>query len=609
METHRPEGSLEISRPVWPIAVLVFGLTSLAFYWPNLNGWFLIDDVPLIHLGRIVAADNPWILLAPDVGIYWRPVVKLVIALEAYFFGLTPLGYHIMSLIYHAIAGTLVYLLALRLTRSRSASWLAGLIFAMHPIHYFTVNWISARYDLFCTVFVLAALIWLCKYLEKKKPTQLVWFLVFQLLAVFSKELAFVLPVLAFLIVIACGTGNLTDRLKRSGLALPASLALLLIVLAVRFFLLEGLGGPELFALRGPLVAVGYLLLLLPYVMFSPLISPASADPLILRLLVLGLLTALALLTVVWLLSGNRTRRLMPWAMALAACLPFAGMIKVTWELEASYLLYLPSAFFCMGLGWLLLPRSDKLSGPIRMVGLSAAVLFLLIFAPMLMHNNRAMAQATQVAEKIDHEVVRILGNEPRLQTVFFWNFPRRIHGIYLYFDDLGLNFLHRYDRTRLSLVTLGDKLYSDQGNDQPRRLIYCASESENPTADEIDISELTLPSGNRIMELPAELRIDLKEAKAFPGELNRYPIVEVVRWIESSGQPDTECHIRWEGQTVEDRAIAEDLLVDETADCRVILVGDDPRWTATVKMESLRITTGDRQAEELLFRSGGIID
>jgi hypothetical protein len=176
------------------VTVLVYsGLWSAGFVW---------DDIPLIvrndalsqaSLSAIFGAD-----LWADTGAgevasgYYRPLVLLSFAVDRFFFGLQPLGYHLHSLAWHlaAVVG-LVYLL--KDLVGDEAALLGGALFAVHPVQSEVVIWISARNDLMAAAFGFAALgmVW-----GKGRPglSRLVGAGLLTVLAALSKETAFVLP-------------------------------------------------------------------------------------------------------------------------------------------------------------------------------------------------------------------------------------------------------------------------------------------------------------------------------------------------------------------------------------------------------------------------------
>ncbi len=102
-----------------------------------------------------------------------RFLANLSFAVEYRLWELKPLGYHAVNLLLHLINTLLVYLLVLRIVArwrwevalvaapprsGRPAAWIAGWLFAVHPVHVETVNSIAlGRGYLLATAFGLAA--------------------------------------------------------------------------------------------------------------------------------------------------------------------------------------------------------------------------------------------------------------------------------------------------------------------------------------------------------------------------------------------------------------------------------------------------------------------
>jgi tetratricopeptide (TPR) repeat protein len=172
------------------------------------NGFVHDDDFQLVrnpyvrsfrHLKEIFTT-NVWSFLGPAVSNYYRPMMTLGYLITYKIFGLRPYGFHLVSLMLHALVVCLVFALTQRLTGDRVWAFVAGAWFALHPIHSEPVAWIAAVTDLELTFFYL---ITFGLFLALARPGggrsgRLVAAMggAF-LLALLSKEQAMTLPVLA----------------------------------------------------------------------------------------------------------------------------------------------------------------------------------------------------------------------------------------------------------------------------------------------------------------------------------------------------------------------------------------------------------------------------
>ena len=177
-------------------AFLLF-LLCLLLYLPTMHHGFVMDD-------RWLVTENPYIkswryipnMLTQDAWNiwvqhnYWRPVFSLSLALDYSLWNLNPSGFHLTSVLLHAINAVLLYLLGTRL-RSRSCGVLAALLFALHPMQSHAVNVVAARGDLLATVFMLLSL-------HAFFSRRLLALAVSLALALLSKETSMVFPLALF---------------------------------------------------------------------------------------------------------------------------------------------------------------------------------------------------------------------------------------------------------------------------------------------------------------------------------------------------------------------------------------------------------------------------
>ncbi|EDO39962.1 predicted protein, partial [Nematostella vectensis] len=89
----------------------------------------------------------------------YRPATILTFRLNYLIHGLQPLGYHVVNVGMHVAVSVLFVsacdVIFQGLTSSDSATLLAGLIFAIHPIHTEAVANVTGRADVQCALFYL----------------------------------------------------------------------------------------------------------------------------------------------------------------------------------------------------------------------------------------------------------------------------------------------------------------------------------------------------------------------------------------------------------------------------------------------------------------------
>ncbi|MDH0292302.1 hypothetical protein N7414_24515 [Pseudomonas sp. GD04087] len=176
------------------VALLYWPINSLGYVWDDTT---LFLDSPLLR-----NPENIWVSLSTQLlpgTTYFRPVVLLTFILEFKIFGVRPDVSHGINYGIFLVNCVLVFLLAWRVGRARGArarmlrATLAGLLYGCNPVLLESAAWVSGRFDLLVTAFVLLGLLSLSCFHGVVR--NIIVSAVF-LLAVCSKEMAITFPVL-----------------------------------------------------------------------------------------------------------------------------------------------------------------------------------------------------------------------------------------------------------------------------------------------------------------------------------------------------------------------------------------------------------------------------
>jgi tetratricopeptide (TPR) repeat protein len=145
------------------VLILISALPYLNTLW---NGFVQDDNRQVLfnpylrsfsHL-REIFATNVWSYVgAQGMTNYYRPLMTLGYLLCYQFLGPLPYGFHLANVVLNAAVVCLVFLATERLFRNRTLGFVAAGIFALHPIHSESVDWIAAVTDLQLTLFYLLA--------------------------------------------------------------------------------------------------------------------------------------------------------------------------------------------------------------------------------------------------------------------------------------------------------------------------------------------------------------------------------------------------------------------------------------------------------------------
>ena len=112
-------------------------------YFPAMHGGFVWDDD--IHISANPALRSldglRDIWLKPGATFQYYPLTFTGFWLGYHLWGLNPLGYHLLTLLFHGSASLLLWQVLARL--NVRGAWLAGAIFALHPVNVMSVAWIT----------------------------------------------------------------------------------------------------------------------------------------------------------------------------------------------------------------------------------------------------------------------------------------------------------------------------------------------------------------------------------------------------------------------------------------------------------------------------------
>jgi tetratricopeptide (TPR) repeat protein len=184
-------------------AALAVGLAAVLAYARTLSYEFVWDDVLLVARSQRL---REWSSLPTVLGShfwsevhegshYYRPLVSLSFFLDLQLWGLNPFGFHLTNLLAHLATALAVLALARRLSGDTLAVAIAGLAFALHPIHTESVTFISGRTDVLATLFFLLSLLGYARWREGGGALPLAGSLSAFFLALTAKEVAVTLPV------------------------------------------------------------------------------------------------------------------------------------------------------------------------------------------------------------------------------------------------------------------------------------------------------------------------------------------------------------------------------------------------------------------------------
>ena len=180
------------SVPIPGAAVLLFCATLCA-YMPALNGGLLWDDNGHITRPDLQSMHGLWRIWF-DLGAtqQYYPLLHSAFWIEHRLWGNAVLGYHLTNVVLHVASACLLTAILRRL--AVPGAWLAGAIFALHPVCVGSVAWISEQKNTLSTFFYLTSGLMYLRFDHSRRRLHYFVALALFLFAMLSKTVTATLP-------------------------------------------------------------------------------------------------------------------------------------------------------------------------------------------------------------------------------------------------------------------------------------------------------------------------------------------------------------------------------------------------------------------------------
>src|SRR5437667_1855398 len=192
--------------PWWRVYLfgLLLAVVTIFAYKPAWNGGFIWDDDAYVTNNELLTAPDGLgrIWFSFDSPSQYFPLVYTMFRIERALWGLNPAGYHWTNLLLHVANALLVWrvLACLKIP----GAWLAGAIFALHPVQVESVAWITERKNVLMGFFFLLTLLAWIAFVDERTKRPWHWYvlaLALYVLALSAKTTACTLPVALLLIL------------------------------------------------------------------------------------------------------------------------------------------------------------------------------------------------------------------------------------------------------------------------------------------------------------------------------------------------------------------------------------------------------------------------
>ncbi|PYP19478.1 MAG: hypothetical protein DMD54_02595 [Gemmatimonadetes bacterium] len=190
--------------------VVFAGLLAAAVAAPSIRNEFVADDQWVVanrqvleHPPSVGAVLKEPYWPASFGGVMWRPAVISSFAID-YQVSTSPHWFHAMNVVWAAIATALFALLACELA-GPVVGLIAGLLFAVHPVHVEAVANVVGRAELMAAAGYAVALV--CANRAERDAKYLLGVMLGAALAITAKEIAVTLPAAVLLVYVGRGSG------------------------------------------------------------------------------------------------------------------------------------------------------------------------------------------------------------------------------------------------------------------------------------------------------------------------------------------------------------------------------------------------------------------
>lgn len=184
----------------WGLALL---LIVVLVYSPVWWAGYVWDDEPVVTANPVIVGPlglrEIWTTSAADI----CPLTITTFWMEYHLWGLSPLGYHLINVLFHG-SSSLVLWRILRQLRVRGA-WFGAALWALHPVLVESVAWVAELKNCQATFFYLLTILFFTRWLKadererKFRDWNYVMTIAFAVLAMASKSSTVILPAVLWL--------------------------------------------------------------------------------------------------------------------------------------------------------------------------------------------------------------------------------------------------------------------------------------------------------------------------------------------------------------------------------------------------------------------------
>ncbi len=288
----------------------------------------------------------------------WHPLTWLSHMLDVEIFGLDAGGHHATSVLLHAVATILLFLVLRSMTGELGASAFVAMVFGLHPLRVESVAWVSERKDVLAACFWMLALGAYAGWVRSPTTLRYALLLVVYALGLSSKQMLVTLPVVLLLL-----DSWPLGRLRAGSVLLPLvrekmPLLAFAVLASLATLAAQGAAGAVVTldalplgvrvqnALVSMVAYLGMTLWPVDLALYYPLRPLAGSA-------VLGAAAVLGIVSLLVARAAERTPALaVGWCWYLVTLLPVIGLVQTGSQARADRFTYLPQVGLAIMLAW-----------------------------------------------------------------------------------------------------------------------------------------------------------------------------------------------------------------------------------------------------------------
>lgn len=217
-----------------------FFVCSLIVFLPALASYFFLDDFGFLTISRYI--NNPLSFFTNDHfpgSFFYRPLGMLLWWVTYHLFGTSYELHNLINILIHTCNACVLFRIFCLILNNKKLNVLMALLFLVQPATISTTAWLSDRFDILTTLFILLTVCWFLSYRLGNGHRYYFLALAASVLAILSKETAYFTPVLVTIISVGFRS-NETSRGKQVLIEIAPFFALMLGLYGVRALLLRG---------------------------------------------------------------------------------------------------------------------------------------------------------------------------------------------------------------------------------------------------------------------------------------------------------------------------------------------------------------------------------